>query len=105
VFVGSDCNNNALRDETGVKRGDTVGISAGGKNADILGAFQRVVIREPRHLIVLCSRKKSPLSRLAETYHYVDLFDFELLGGRDGFLATNSLLAFSVILYNEPVKG
>src|SRR5207247_919804 len=27
VFVGSDCNNNVLRDETGVKRGDTVGLS------------------------------------------------------------------------------
>src|SRR5215467_508272 len=26
VFVGSDCNNKALRDETGVKRGDTVGL-------------------------------------------------------------------------------
>src|SRR5215475_11598148 len=26
VFVGSDCNNNALRDETRVKRGDTVGL-------------------------------------------------------------------------------
>jgi hypothetical protein len=26
VFVGSDCNNNALRDETGAKRGDTVGL-------------------------------------------------------------------------------
>jgi hypothetical protein len=30
VFVGSDCNNNALRDETGVKRGDTVGVSTSG---------------------------------------------------------------------------
>src|SRR5215831_3116012 len=27
-MVGSDCNNNKLRDTTGVKRGDTVGLSA-----------------------------------------------------------------------------
>jgi hypothetical protein len=27
VFVGSNCNNNALCDETGVKRGDTVGLA------------------------------------------------------------------------------
>jgi hypothetical protein len=73
-------------------------VSAGGKNADIIGAFQRVVVREPRCLIVLCSRRKSPLSRLAETYRYVDLFDFSLPGGQDGFLATNSLLAFSVMV-------
>ena len=73
-------------------------LSAGGRNADIIGAFQRVVVREPHRLVVMCSRRKSPLSRLVETYRYVDLFDFNLPGGKDGFLATNSLLAFSVIL-------
>ena len=74
-------------------------LSASGKNADIIGAFQRVAVREPRRLVVVCSRRKSPLALLAETYRYVDLFDFNLPGGKDGFLATNSLLAFSVILY------
>ena len=73
-------------------------LSAGGRNADIIGAFQHAVVREPRRLVVMCSRRKSPLSRLAETYRYVDLFDFNLPGGKDGFLATNSLLAFSVAL-------
>ncbi len=73
-------------------------LSASGKNADIIGAFQRVVVREPRCLVVMCSRKESPLSRLAETYRYVDPIDFSLPAGKDGFLATNSLLAFSVIL-------
>jgi hypothetical protein len=73
-------------------------LSAGGKNADIIGAFQQVVVREPRRLVVLCSQRESPLSRLAETYRYVDPVDFALPAGKDGFLATNSLLAFSVIL-------
>lgn len=73
-------------------------VSAGGRNADILGALQRVVVDEPRRLMVLCSRSKSPLSQLAETYRYVDLFDFTLPSGKDGFLATNSLLAFVVLL-------
>ena len=73
-------------------------LSASGKNADIIGAFQRVVVREPHRLIVMCSRRESPLSRLAKTYRYVDLIDFNLPAGKDGFLATNSLLAFSVIL-------
>src|SRR5437870_7243340 len=32
-------------------------LSASGKNADIIGAFQRVVVREPRCLVVMCSRR------------------------------------------------
>jgi fructoselysine-6-P-deglycase FrlB-like protein len=73
-------------------------LSAGGRNADIIGAFQQVVVREPHRLVVMCSRKKSPLSQLAEMYDYVNLFDFNLPVGKDGFLATNSLLAFSILL-------
>lgn len=73
-------------------------LSAGGGNPDIIGAFKQIVAREPQRLIVICSRKKSPLSLLAKSYRYVDLVDFDLPTGKDGFLATNSLIAFSVIL-------
>ena len=73
-------------------------LSAGGKNSDIIGAFKRVVLQEPQRLLVVCARTKSPLSRLAHAYRYVDIFDFDLPSGRDGFLATNSLLAFSILL-------
>src|SRR5947209_11059769 len=73
-------------------------LSAGGGNPDIIGAFKKVVAREPQRLIVVCSRTKSPLSRLARSYRYVDLVDFDLPTGKDGFLATNSLVAFSVML-------
>src|SRR5256885_11356534 len=73
-------------------------LSAGGGNPDIIGAFKQIVAREPQRLIVICSRKKSPLSQLAKSYRYVDLVDFDLPSGKDGFLATNSLLAFNIIL-------
>lgn len=73
-------------------------LSAGGRNADIIGAFDRMVAREPHRFMVVCSRTKSPLSQLAKAYRYVDLTEFDLPSGKDGFLATNSLLAFSVIL-------
>jgi fructoselysine-6-P-deglycase FrlB-like protein len=73
-------------------------ISAGGGNSDIIGAFKHTVAREPERLIVICSRTKSPLSRLAKSYRYVDLVDFDLPTGKDGFLATNSLVAFTVML-------
>lgn len=73
-------------------------LSAGGRNTDIIGAFKRMVAREPHRLIVICSKTGSPLSQLAKTYRYVDLIEFDLPSGKDGFLATNSLLAFSVIM-------
>jgi hypothetical protein len=73
-------------------------ISAGGKNSDIISAFENVVSREPRSCIALCLCKASPLSRAAKLYRFVDLPDLTPPIPRDGFLATNSLLAFSVLL-------
>ncbi len=72
-------------------------MSAGGRNVDIIRAFKTMVMREPERIIVLCSDGKSPLARLARNYNFVDLVDVELPSGKDGFLATNSLLAFSVL--------
>jgi fructoselysine-6-P-deglycase FrlB-like protein len=74
-------------------------ISAGGSNPDIIGAFKQVVVREPKHLVVICARADSPLTRLAAGHNWVRLFAFNLPGGKDGFLATNSLLASAVLLY------
>jgi fructoselysine-6-P-deglycase FrlB-like protein len=73
-------------------------LTARGGNPDIIGGFKSIVVREPQRLIVMCSRTKSPLSRLVKSYRYVDLVDFDLPTGRDGFLATNSLLAFAIML-------
>lgn len=73
-------------------------ITSGGANADVIAAFRQAVVREPAKLVILCGQKDSPLSRLARAYRYVDLFEFDLPSGRDGFLATNSLLAFQVLL-------
>lgn len=73
-------------------------LSAGGGNPDILDVFNALVVEEPRRLAVLTARSGTKLSRLAETYRYVDYSELELPSGRDGFLATNSLLAFGVLL-------
>lgn len=73
-------------------------LTAGGKNPDVLGAFRRLVAREPRRLLVLCASTASPLARLAAEYPYVDLAEFDAPSGKDGFLATNSLLASAVLL-------
>jgi hypothetical protein len=72
--------------------------TASGKNPDVLGAFQQLVLREPRRFLVLCTSPRSPLARLAAEYRYVDFVEAEVPSGRDGFLATNSLLASCVLL-------
>ena len=73
-------------------------LSAGGSNTDIISAFEKTVLREPRRCLVLCLRKGSSLARLANSYRFVDLLDLNIPSIKDGFLATNSLLAFSVLL-------
>lgn len=80
-------------------------LSAGGKNPDIIAAFQHLVRREPRRIIVLCATKYSPLSELANGYDFADFVNFASPTGRDGFLATNTLLSFVLLLsraYKEP---
>jgi fructoselysine-6-P-deglycase FrlB-like protein len=72
-------------------------LSAGGRNADINDAFKEVVVREPMRLCITCARTASPLAQYAQSYQYTDIFDFDLPSGRDGFLATNSLLAFAIL--------
>jgi hydroxymethylpyrimidine pyrophosphatase-like HAD family hydrolase len=72
--------------------------SAGGRNLDINDAFRSIVLKEPKHLLVTCASTDSPLVRYARSYKYTDVFEFDLPFGRDGFLATNSLIAFAIIV-------
>lgn len=72
--------------------------TAGGRNPDVLGAFQGVAVREPRRFIVFCTSSQTPLARLAADFDYVDFIELDLPFQKDGFLATNSLLASTVLL-------
>lgn len=85
-------------------------LTAGGRNADVLGAFERLAEREPGRFLVLCARTGSPLARIACKHPSVDFAEFEPPSGKDGFLATNSLLATVVVLtrayvaaFNAPI--
>lgn len=80
-------------------------ISAGGGNVDILAAFHALVAREPRQLGVLCGRPESPLASAARDHSFTDLLLYEPPAGKDGFLATNSLLAFITLLTRAYVDG
>lgn len=71
--------------------------SAGGRNPDILGAFRYVLAQEPRCLAVCTFEPSSPLMVEARRYEFVDTIIPTVLERKDGFLATNSLLAFSML--------
>lgn len=72
--------------------------TASGGNPDVIGSFKRLASREARRLLVLCLRSGSPLARHAERFPYVDFIELDAPSGRDGFLATNSLIASTVLL-------
>jgi hypothetical protein len=55
-------------------------------------------IRNPVSLSVLTARSGTKLSRLVARYRYVNYSELVPPSGNDGFLATNSLLAFCVAL-------
>lgn len=73
-------------------------LSAGGGNVDVLAAARALIRREPRQLAILCGRKDSPLAELGQTHAFTDLLIFPPPAGKDGFLATNSLLGFTALL-------
>ena len=73
-------------------------LSAGGGNVDIVAAAKALILREPRQLCVLCGRDASRLAELCRQHPFVDLLLYPPPTGKDGFLATNSLLGFTALL-------
>lgn len=72
--------------------------SAGGGNPDIVSGFLEIVRREPKHIVVLCGRSGSPLAEAARAFKYVDVVEYGAPAGRDGFLATNSLVCAAILV-------
>jgi hypothetical protein len=72
--------------------------SAAGKNRDILASFRQLLDAEPTSIIILCTSVGSPLADLARPYPWVEVIEYELPTGKDGFVATNSLFASCVLV-------
>lgn len=87
-----------VRSEIDLRETAVLLLTAGGKNADILGAFHSAVRREPRRFVIVCATTGSKLAGAAADYSTVEVCEFDPPPGRDGFLATNSLLASGLIL-------
>lgn len=73
-------------------------LTAGGKNPDIIAAADEAVSRDARRLAVMCATTGSELARQLARFSTVEICEFDPPSGRDGFLATNSLLASGVLL-------
>jgi hypothetical protein len=73
-------------------------LSASGKNRDVLAAVSLTVEREARALGTICTQRGSPLAHEASRFARSYIFEDDAPHGKDGFLATNSLLATCVFL-------
>lgn len=80
-------------------------ISAGGRNPDIIEAFRAAAIAEVPRIILIGGNSKSPLVSLAKRCDRADVHIFAPPTGKDGFLATNSLLSFYTILYRAQLAA
>lgn len=72
--------------------------TAGGNNPDVVAAARLLVENEPRSMLITCGDPDSRVASLASRYEMIDFVPFRFPAGKDGFLATNSLLAFCVLL-------
>lgn len=73
-------------------------LSAGGNNVDVLAAARILIRREPCQIAVLCGRVESRLEMLCRAHPFADFLLFPTPTGKDGFLATNSLLGFTALI-------
>lgn len=73
-------------------------LSSGGGNDDIINAAKALIPAEPRQLGILCGRMASRLVEVGRRHPFVDVLVFTPPVRKDGFLATNSLLAFMALL-------
>lgn len=82
-------------------------ISASGKNSDILFAFDTALKYEPKNIISICLQTGTPLYKKSIKYSIAKVFEFNNPAGKDGFLATNSLIVYFVLIkriFNKTIR-
>ncbi len=76
-------------------------ISASGKNTDILFSFNVAVMQDPKAILTFCMKKNSPLVHASNKYSISKSLEFDIPTKKDGFLATNSLVAYYTLLFKS----
>jgi len=72
-------------------------LSAGGRNPDILEAVRHALADDYETVAGLCATTGSPMAALFQDCRHALVYEFDSPSGKDGFLATNSLLATCVM--------
>jgi len=87
-----------LLDEASLHARSVIFLSASGRNADVLAAARAAVAAEAQSVGVICTRQGSSLASTVRACSHGYVLDDPIPSGKDGYLATNSLLATMVIL-------
>lgn len=74
-------------------------VSARGSNPDIVNAFESASLGESEHIVAISYAEGSKLDISRKKYPWTKLVKFRPPIGKDGFLATNSLLSTMVLIY------
>jgi hydroxymethylpyrimidine pyrophosphatase-like HAD family hydrolase len=83
-------------------------LSASGRNRDVLSILDHCIDHDVRAIATLCTRAPTPLAKAARQFERAHAFEVDVPAGKDGFLATNSLLAtctFLVRAFGLPVPS
>ncbi len=81
----------------GLHRAGVFLASASGKNKDVLAAFEAAIVEEAPAIAAITLRVENPLSIAAADCARARVFAAEAPAGKDGYLATNSLVATCVL--------
>ena len=73
-------------------------VSARGRNPDVLGFARYAAAAEPVSLTSVCSMVDSPLTSAVRSFNRGTGFEFASPSGKDGYLATNSLVALNTVI-------
>lgn len=81
-----------------IRNSNVVFLSASGKNSDILIAYKTAIKNDPLNVLGICMKAQTPLSELAKFHSISKIIEYNSPSGKDGFLATNSLIAYFTLL-------
>lgn len=82
----------------GLHRAGVLLASASGKNKDVLAAFEAAIAEEAPAIAAVTLRAVNPLSVAAADFSRTRVFAADAPTGKDGYLATNSLIATCVLI-------
>lgn len=72
--------------------------SASGRNPDVINAYNYAVNHEVKQLMAICMKIGSELETLSQKYSHFFFKQYDNPIGKDGFLATNTQVAFCTLL-------